>query len=226
MQVARQRVEAIVRVALHFFLHDRHAALAARVRTFTPFCFVLHDVHPLDWLAAVDARHLDVGTDRLMLLYVFPYGFGLALRVGDALGDSVVALEIVALNLVVAENLGAAHFGIVAHELHTGKFFLDFLLDRDEAWLGTHHGTLACFLGEFVQADLMKSTVALFALPGLDQDRLTQRTKQILPNLLRAAEHIARVHRERHSFEIGLRRVGRAGGGCAHGLRSQIFGSF
>lgn len=139
-----------------------------------------------------------------MLCDFSPDGFSFALGKGRTLGHSVVAVRVVALNLVVTQDLRAAHFSVVADELHRHKFLFYLFLDADKARLGAHHRALPCLFRELVQAHLVEATVALFTLPGLDQNSLAQCAKQVLAHLLRPSKNVPSVHRKRHSLEVYL----------------------
>ena len=139
-----------------------------------------------------------------MLCDFSPDGFSFALGKGRTLGHSVVAVHVVALNLVVTQDLGTAHFSVVTNELHRQKFLFYLFLDADKSRLGAHHRALPCLFCELVQAHLVEATVALFTLPRLDQNSLAQSAKQVLANLLGPTEDVPSVHRKRHSLEVCL----------------------
>jgi hypothetical protein len=161
-------------VLLGLLLVDRHTALVAGVGALTLVLLMVHDVDPLNHFAAVNAWHLNVWARCLMHFYFLPETLGLADSISLTLNRLEVANLIVMLHLVVAEHLVTAEVFILAHELHLVELLFNFLLDRYEAGFLAHHRALASLFGKLVQTNLMKSLLALFTLPWLDQDSLAQ----------------------------------------------------
>jgi hypothetical protein len=84
---------------------------------------------------------------------------------------------------------------IVADELHALELLLDLFFYTYEAWFTAHHWALACFFCELVETNLVEAVLALFALPGINENCLAKGAKQFGFNLV-AAYNIFRVHAE------------------------------
>jgi hypothetical protein len=124
-----------------------------------------------------------------------------ALRKGWALYLFECAGKGVLLHFRVGENLVAAEGLVCTDELHLFELGLNFLLHRYEFGFCAHQWALPGFLCEFVQANLVKPLVTLFAFPRLCQDGLAKRAKPVFLDLL-TSEHIFGIHADRHALKV------------------------
>jgi len=179
LKIAGQCIETVMRASLGLFSVDGHPALVALVGARATVLLMVHDVEPLDFLVAVNARHHHIGTCCLVQIYIFAQGLGLALGESFALYRLIVAVLIVGLHVVVAEGQEAAQVFVFAVELHRVELLLDFFANVDEARLFALERTLACFSRKLIQTHLMEPVLALFALPWVLQNGRAQSTQKV-----------------------------------------------
>ena len=129
---------------------------------------MLHYFYPLHLLSTVNARHQNVRTSGFVFIYFPTNALGFARKEGFALDGRVRTVLIVILHFCVGEHCLAAKCVVVAHELHITQLLVYFFFYRDELWVFALHWALSCLFREFVQTDLVKAAMALFALPGFD----------------------------------------------------------
>lgn len=93
---------------------------------------------------------------------------------------------------------------------------LDVFFDADKPRFFAHERTLPCLFSEFVEAKLVESVVAFFALPRFNKDALAQRTQEFLL-YGRLANYVLRIHGETNHISVSGRR--------ANGLLAKILRS-
>lgn len=94
-------------ILLCLFFYDNHATFAASVSTSAFILLVLNDIHSLDIVTAINARHLQIWANSLMFLDFHTDTFGLALVVCLALDGHVSALVGMAWHFFIVQYLWA-----------------------------------------------------------------------------------------------------------------------
>jgi hypothetical protein len=162
---------------------------------------VLHDGDAFDHFVAVDAGHHDVGAGSLVQINVLTQRLRLALIERLAFHRLIVAVSIVGLHLRVTQCHWTSERLVLALELHGLELLLNLLLDTHKPRLTALHGALARLLCKLVQADLMEALLALFALPGLDEDGRAEGAEELARHLV-LPNHIFIIESETHSFKV------------------------
>lgn len=216
LQVACQCIEAVVGARLCLLFQNCHAALCAGVGAVALVLLVRDDVYTFDLTAAVDAWDEHIRTHCFMLVNFHAYAFSLAFCVGCTFHGQVLAHLIVCLDLGISKDFLAPQLSILTHELDVLQVLLDVFLDADKPRFFAHERTLPCLFRELVEAELVESVGAFFALPGFDEDALAQRTQEFFFYGC-LADYVLRIHGETNHIGVFGRR--------ANGLLAKILRS-
>lgn len=211
LQIAGKRVEAIVRVTLSFFFDDAHSALSTGVSSRALAAFMIHYVHSFNFYSTVYAWNKYVRANGLVFFDVSSNTLLFTFLVSLTLSRRKLAQSVVVLDFFVRKNLLAAELLVVANKLHIFKLLFDFFFNVDKAGLVAEHRALTCFFRELVETNLVEPIVALLALPWVQKDGLAQGTQELGLHLI-CADHVLRIHAERHALEVVR--------GLAHRIRS------
>ena len=162
---------------LDFLLvHEKSTHITA-VGSSAVILLMSNHLNPLNWLHTIRAGDFNVRTDHFMLIQLFPYAFGLAVLKGRTLYWGILAFLIMKLYFLIGQYFITPKVVVNALELQRVQFFLYFFLDWNETRLFAHHWTLPCFSTELIEATLMESIFAFFALHRIYQDSVTQSTE-------------------------------------------------
>ena len=198
-QVAHQRGKAIVGLLLGLDLLDDHTTLQTLVSSFAVCLLVLYYIHSFDVAPTVDARHLDVRTHGLVLLYLRSYTLRFAAMVSLALYWLKEAVLVMLSYFHVVKLNVAPHEVVSALESQLLQLLFDLFLAVEELWLLALHGAHARLLMKLFETLVMESLLALLALYRINQDGLAKRTKVLLLELVLGYQVLA-VKRDRDAI--------------------------